>query len=86
MTYSVDLAKQGTFVAPVSASIVCECDPDYNKKVNITVNVNNNVSHRGVQYVNLEVRPASLLSLLLFGHISARMCLLRFMACTCGLL
>jgi hypothetical protein len=59
MTYSVDLAKQGNFVAPVSATLVCECDADYNKKVNITVVVQNNVGKRGVQYVNIEVRGAS---------------------------
>ena len=56
MTYSVDLAKQGNFTAPVSATLVCECDADYNKKVNITVVVKNNASKRGVQYVNVEVR------------------------------
>ena len=36
MTYSVDLVKQGQFVPPVSASVVCECDQEYNKKVNVT--------------------------------------------------
>lgn len=56
MTYSVDLAKQGGFVPPVAASLVCECDADYNKKVNLTVVLRNNIAHRGVQFVTLEVR------------------------------
>jgi hypothetical protein len=55
MTYSVDLAKQGAFVPLVDASLVCECDVDYDKKVNITVVIRNNVTHRGIQFVNMEV-------------------------------
>ena len=56
MTYSVDLAKQGNFAAPVAATLVCECDADYNKKVNITVVLRNNAAHRGVQHATLEVQ------------------------------
>jgi hypothetical protein len=61
MTYSVDLAKQGAFVPLVGASLVCECDPDYNKKVNITVVIRNNVAHRGIQFVNMEARSNEVL-------------------------
>lgn len=60
MTYSADLAKQGTFTSPVVASLVCECDADYNKKVNVTVVVRNTVSHRGVPFVTLDVCPSLL--------------------------
>ena len=56
MTYSVDLQKRGNFTSPLAASLVCECDADYNKKVNITVVIRNNVPHRGVQFVTVEVR------------------------------
>lgn len=55
MTYSVDLVKQGQFVPPISASVVCECDPEYDKKVNLTVMLTNNISHRGAQHLALEV-------------------------------
>eukprot|EP00892_Ulva_mutabilis_P007478 jgi/Ulvmu1/5101/UM021_0118.1 len=55
MTYSVDLVKQGQFVPPVSASVVCECDQEYNKKVNLTVMLTNNILHRGVQHLSLEL-------------------------------
>lgn len=56
MTYSVDLVKQGQFVPPVSASVICECDQEYNKKVNLTVMLTNNIAQRGAQQLALEVR------------------------------
>lgn len=59
MTYSVDLVKQGQFVPPVSASVVCECDQEYNKKVSLTVMLTNNIPQRGAQHLSLEVRPLS---------------------------
>jgi hypothetical protein len=55
MTYTVDLAKQSAFVPPISASVVCECDAEYNKKVSIIVQITNNLSHRGVQHLSLQV-------------------------------
>jgi hypothetical protein len=57
LSYSVDLARAGAFTAPVAATLVCECDADYNRKVNLTVALQNTVQHRGVQHVTLEVRP-----------------------------
>ena len=62
MTYSVDLVKQGQFVPPVSASVVCECDQEYNKKVNVTVMLTNNISQRGAQHLSLEVWPLASIS------------------------
>ena len=69
MTYTVDLAKQSAFVPPISASLVCECDSEYNKKVNIIVQITNNLSHRGVQHLSLQVRARPPPAWLLFASV-----------------